>query len=224
MMGMPLEQLTTEYIFPYYNNAAMDSQLRVSNVGGANTTINVYLGSNPDPIDSYTLAAGQATRRNYPYNSGPLRVTSSASDILTSIRVLFGTSFSELMGFPADQLAQEYLYPVYDNVNLDSQLRVSNLGGVGTTIKVYLGSTQIDSYTLAAGQATRRNYAYNNGPLRVTSSATPILSTLRLLYVTPDFQSFYELMGLPSTQLSSQYFFPWYNNVAMNSELRFAVP
>jgi hypothetical protein len=44
------------------------------------------------------------------------------------------------------------------------------------------------------------------------------------LYVTSDFSSFYELMGLPNTQLSSQYFFPWYNNVAMNSQLRFAVP
>jgi len=47
---------------------------------------------------------------------------------------------------------------------------------------------------------------------------------VRELYQTPTFSSFYELMGLPGTQLSAQYYFPWYNNVAMNSELRLAVP
>lgn len=33
-----------------------------------------------------------------------------------------------------------------------------------------------------------------------------------------------EMMGLPDGQLSTRYFFPWYNNTAINSELRFAVP
>jgi hypothetical protein len=32
------------------------------------------------------------------------------------------------------------------------------------------------------------------------------------------------MAGLPDPQLSTQYFFPWYNNTAMSSELRVAVP
>jgi hypothetical protein len=32
------------------------------------------------------------------------------------------------------------------------------------------------------------------------------------------------MTGLPEEQLSTQYFFPWYNNTAMSSELRFAMP
>jgi len=225
MLGFPHNQLTNEYLFPYYNNVAMDSQLRVSNLGGVPTTITVYLAGNP--IDSYTLAAGGATRKNYPgQNSGPLRVTSSATDILTTIRVLYGgASYSELMGFPADQLALEYWYPAYDNVGLDSQLRVSNVGGVSTTITVYAGGTLIDSYTLAAGGATRKNYpGQNTGPLHVVSSASAILTTQRLLYATPGFGSFYELTGLPDPQLTTQYWFPWYNNSDMNTQLRVAVP
>jgi hypothetical protein len=227
MMGYPSNQLVKEYLFPYYNNVAMDSQLRISNVGGTTTTINVYLGSNPTPIDSYTLGAGGATRKNYSgKNAGPLKVTSSSSNILTTIRVLYGgNSYSELMGFPVNKLAQEYWYPIYDNVSLDSQLRVSNVGTGPTTITVYAGSTQIDSYSLAAGAAARKNYQNRNtGPLHVVSSAEPILSTIRMLYTTPSFSSFYEMMGLPNTQLSTQYFFPWYNNVAMDSQLRFAMP
>jgi hypothetical protein len=223
LMGYPADLLTNEYLFPYYNNVAMDSQLRVSNLGGVPTVIRVYLGT--QKIDEYTLGAGGATRKNYGgYNSGPLRVTSSATNILTTIRVLYASSLSELMGFPANQLAQTYWYPVYDNAALDSQLRVSNVGNGPTTITVYAGGSPIDSYSLGAGGASRKNYPHNSGPLRVVSSAQPILTTIRMLYVTPTFASLYEMTGLPDSQLSTQYFFPWYNNTAMSSELRFAVP
>jgi hypothetical protein len=223
LMGLPLEQLAKEYIFPYYNNVAMDSQLRVSNVGGADTTIRVYLGSSTTPIDSYTLAAGGASRKNYTgKNSGPLRVTSSDSNILTTIRVLYANqSLSELMGFPTGQLSQNYWYPVYDNSVVDSQLRVSNAGSSTTHITVYAGGTPIDNYDLGKGGAIRRNYPQNTGPLQVVSSTQPILTTIRFLYAGT---SYYEMTGLPNGQLSTQYFFPWYNNYAMSSEFRFAVP
>lgn len=129
------------------------------------------------------------------------------------------------MGYPADLLTDEYLFPYYNNVAMDSQLWVSYLGAVPTTITVYLGTQQIDSYTLGAGGASRKNYPNrNSGPLRVVSSTQPILTTIRMLYITPSFASLYEMTGLPGPQLSTQYFFPWYNNTAMNSELSFAVP
>jgi hypothetical protein len=224
MMGLPVEQLMKEYLFPYYNNVAMDSQLRVSNLGSGPTTITVYLGT--QQIDSYTLAGGAATRKNYAgKNGGPLRVTSSNTNILSTIRVLYGgSSYSEMMGLPVNKVAQEYWYPVYDNSSLDSQLRVSNVGTGPTTITVYSGNTQIDSYSLGVGGATRKNYPQNTGPLHVVSDPEPILSTIRMLYTTPGNASYYEMMGLPNTQLSTQYFFPWYNNSAMDSEMRFAVP
>ena len=128
---------------------------------------------------------------------------------------------SRLDPFPASQLAQEYWYPVYDNATLDSQLRVSNVGSDTTHITVYAGGVQIDSYDLGKGAATRKNYPQNTGPLQVVSSTQPILTTIRLLYAG---NSYYEMTGLPEGQLSTQYFFPWYNNKAMSSELRFAVP
>jgi peptide/nickel transport system substrate-binding protein len=228
IMGLPKEQLAMEYLFPYYNNVAMDSQLRVSNVGGATTVINVYLGSSTTPIDSYTLGAGGATRKNYTgKNGGPLRVTSTASNILTTVRVMYASnSYSELMGLPVSALTTDYWYPVYDSVSLDSQLRVSNVGSGSTTIKVYARGSLIDTYTLATGAATRKSYRYNTGPLHVVSSSQPILSTIRMLYTTPGYASYYEMMGFPgqAAQLSTQYFFPWYNNSGMNSEMRFALP
>src|SRR5262249_12972947 len=150
---------TNDYLFPYYNNVAMDSQLRVSNLGAVPTTITVLLAGNQ--IDSYTLGAGAATRKNYTgKNSGPLEVKSSTTHILTTVRVLYGgNSYSELTGFPANRLTKNYLFPYYNNMAMDSQLRVTNLGNSSTTITVLLAGNSIDSYTLAAGAATRKNYA-----------------------------------------------------------------
>jgi len=36
--------------------------------------------------------------------------------------------------------------------------------------------------------------------------------------------SFSEMMALPNSQLSSTYWLPWYNNVDLDTQLRFGVP
>jgi hypothetical protein len=36
--------------------------------------------------------------------------------------------------------------------------------------------------------------------------------------------SFSEMMGLPNAKLDTAYWLPWYNNVDLNTQLRFAVP
>ena len=222
MMGYPANQLTNAYVFPYYNDVDFDSQLRVTNVGNTSTTINVYLGSNPNPIDSYTLGAGAAVRKNYAgMSNGPMQVTSSATNILTTIRAWVNNlSYSELTGYPVNQLTNAYVFPYYNDVDFDSQLRVSNVGSSSTTINVYLGSNPnpIDTYTLAAGTALRKNYAgMSNGPMKVTSSATNILTTIRA-YV--NHVSYSELMGYPVNQLTTDYWYPVYDDVDLDSQLR----
>ena len=225
LMGFPVEELSQEYWYPVYDNVNVNSQLRVSNVGTGPTHITVYLAGSPTPIDEYDLQAGEASRKTYPYNSGPLHVVSSAEPILSTIRLLYqNKSLSELTGLPKEQLGQAFLYPAYDHVTLKSQLRVANVGDGPTTISVYAAGQLLESFTLEAGKARKRSYARNTGPLEVVSSAEPIVSTVRMLYKTATFNSLYEMMGLPESELSTQYFFPWYNNTAMKSELRFAVP
>ena len=36
--------------------------------------------------------------------------------------------------------------------------------------------------------------------------------------------SFSEMMGLPNSQLDTTYWLPWYNNIDLDTQLRFAVP
>ena len=224
LMGMPVEGLSHVYYYPAYNNVGANSQLRVTNVGDGPTTITVYLEG--DIIDTYELAAGAAERRRYPgENRGPLQVVSDNEQILTTIRLLKDSSYAELAGVPGWQLSQEAWYPVYDNVNVGSQLRVANVGDGPTTITVYLAGQQIDSFALAEDTEARRSYpGENRGPLQVVSSAKSIVSSVRLQYKTASFSSLNEVMGLPGSLLSTRYYFPWYNNTAMSSELRLAMP
>ncbi len=221
MMGFP-NNTTTQFWFPWYNDVAMDSQFRVSNIGGTSTTVSVYLGG--VLLDSFILNAGQAKRKNYAgYNAGPLYVTSSGGvPILATVRVLYGTSsYSELMGYP-NNTTTDFWFPWYDDVGTDSQVRVSNVGVGTTTVSVYLNGVLIDSYSLLAGRAVRKNYAtYNNGGLHIQSSGgVPILATVRVLYNS---NSFYEVMGESGNNWLRGQYFPWYNDVAMDSQLRFAV-
>lgn len=217
MMGYP-NNTTTQFWFPWYNNAAMDSQFRVSNLGGSPTTITVSLAGST--IDSFSLGAGAAVRKNYPgQNNGPMQVTSSGGvPILATIRVLYGgSSYSEMMGFPNDTTTQ-FWFPWYNNTAMDSQFRVSNLSGTSTTITVSLAGSPIDSFTLGAGTALRKNYpGQNNGPMQVSSiGGAPILATIRVLYGGA---SYSEMMGYPS-QTTTDFWFPWYDDVGASSQLR----
>jgi len=79
---------------------------------------------------------------------------------------------------------------------------------------------------LAAGVSTRISYPVNNGPVKVTSSGgvSIIVAERDAWLLNGAVRSFSEMMGLPGNQLTTTYYFPWYNNVTMDTQLRFAVP
>jgi hypothetical protein len=67
----------------------------------------------------------------------------------------------------------------------------------------------------------------NTGPVRVVSTtgtgtptALPVFVSERSLYLT----SFNELMGYPADQLTTEYWFPWYDNVFMNTDILISKP
>jgi hypothetical protein len=226
LMGYPDSQLTTEYWFPWYNNLSYSTQLRVSNMGSGSAQVKVYAGGTQ--IDSFTLAAGQAQRSAYSMDQGPLHVVSTdkTTKILASERFIqtFGSSasYSEMMGYPGDQLATEYWFPWYNNLTYSTQLRVSNMGGKSAEVKVYAGGSEIDSFTLGVGEARRIAYdGVDKGPLHVVSTdgVTPILASERFILTFGSSASYAEMMGYPGSQLASEYCFPWYNNTTDNSLL-----
>jgi hypothetical protein len=123
MMGLPLEQLSTEYWFPWYNNFDMNHGLRIANVNATgDNTIQVWVGDTLQ--DSFDLVVGESVRVSYSVNAGPIRIVCTTclgnEKILTSLQVIWhetgqSTSYSEMMGLPLEQLSTEYWFPWYNN-------------------------------------------------------------------------------------------------------------
>jgi len=137
------------------------------------------------------------------------------------------TSFSEMMGLPNSLLGTTYWLPWYDNAGLDTQLRFANVSPSPATIHVYIGEVEMPGspFTLASGASTRRSFpGVNNGPVRIVSDQNIVAAERLIQRVNTIRTSFTELMGLPHAQLDTTYWLPWYNNVDLDTRLRFGAP
>jgi glucose/arabinose dehydrogenase len=238
MMGLPASQLNTTYWLPWYNNVDLDTQLRIGNVSGVPAEVHVYIGGTEMPGSPFNLTAsgaGQSMRVSFPgVNSGPVQIISDES-IVAAERVIYtvngsATSFSEMMGLPASQLNTTYWLPWYNNVDLDTQLRIGNVSGVPAEVHVYIGGTEMPGSPFnltasGAGQSMRVSFpGVNSGPVQIISDES-IVAAERVIYtVNGSATSFSEMMGLPASQLNTTYWLPWYNNVDLDTQLRFGLP
>jgi hypothetical protein len=232
MMGLPNSQLNTIYWLPWYNNVDLDTQLRIGNVSASPATVTITIGGVPmgSPIQ---LAAGASTRVSFSgVNNGPVKIVST-QNVVAAERVIqkninrVPVSFSEMMGLPNTQLSTIYWMPWYNNVGLDTQLRLGNVSATTATIRIFIGGTEMTGspFTLAAGASIRKSYpGIDNGPVRIESNVN-IVAAERVIYkINNSSTSFSEMMGLPNGLLDSRYWMPWYNNVDLDTQLRFALP
>jgi hypothetical protein len=228
MLALPEKQLDNVYWLPWYNNVDLDTQLRIANVSGSPATVDVTIGGVAMP--SFNLAPGESTRKSYPgVNNGPVQIVST-QDIVAAERLIYkvggvNTSFTEMMALPENQLHTTFWLPWYNNVDLDTQLRIANVSSLSATVTVTIGGVAMPSFNLAAGESTRKSYpGVNNGPVQVVSTQN-IVAAERLIYkVNGVPTSFSEMLGLPAPLLNSSFWLPWYNNVDLDTQLRFGVP
>ena len=80
-------------------------------------------------------------------------------------------------------------------------------------------------FTLGVGGSTRVSFAgVNNGPVEITSDQD-IVPAERVIYKINGVNTSYsEMMALPNNQLSTTYWLPWYNDVDLDTQLRFGRP
>ncbi|HNO94238.1 MAG TPA: M35 family metallo-endopeptidase [Anaerolineales bacterium] len=238
MMGLPASQVNTTFVFPWYNNLFLDTQLRFANVSGSTATVNVYIGGTLMPGSPFTLpasGAGQSKLISFAgIDSGPVRIVSN-QPIVASERTIYNpgtgnTSFTEMMGLPESLVNTTYYFPWYNNLFLDTQLRFGNVSGVPASVRVYIGGVEMagSPFALTAsgtGQSLRISFAgIDNGPVKIVSDQ-PIVAAEREIYLIGGVPvSFTEMMGLPNSLLNSSYWFPWYNNLYLDTQLRFGAP
>jgi len=229
LMGLPDEKLSTTYLFPAYNNITLDEQIRFANVDSIATTVTVTIAG--IPRGTYTLAPNEGKRVTYALDAGPVEVKSSGAKIIAAIRDAWKvngqvTSFVQVMGLPKESLSDTYMFPAYNNVTLDGQLRFGNVDTIPTTVTVTIAGVPRGTYNLAPSESQRVSYALDAGPVEIKSSnGAKIIAALRDAWkINGQVRSFAQLMGLPKEQLSDTYILPAYNNITLDGQLRFGVP
>ena len=230
-MAFPNSQLSTTYWLPWYNNQDLDTQLRFANTSTSEASVRIYIGGKEMPGGPITLSPGQSTGRSFNVDDGPVKIVSTVRIVVTE-RVIYkvkgvNTSFAEMTALPKSQLNTTYWLPWYNNVNLDTQLRIANTTSSTATVHVYIGGQEAPGspFTIHKGQSLRKSFSgINNGPVKIVSNQN-IIVTERVIYKfgnTPI--SFSELMALPNSQVNGSVWLPWYNNVDLDTQLRFGVP
>jgi hypothetical protein len=199
-------------------------------IGGQEKTTGCTPSSSP-----YILGAGASLRVSCAgVNAGPVEIRST-QNIVASERVILKvgdvhTSFSEMLALPAKQLSNTYWLPLYNNVDLDTQLRFANVSTSTATVRLFIGGvekttgcTPNSPYTLAAGASLRVSCAgVNGGPVEIRSTQN-IVASERVIFGANNLPASYsEMMAMPSTKLNTTYWFPWYNNVDVEAQLRIA--
>jgi len=232
MTALPNSQLDNTYWLPWYNNADLDTQLRFANVTGSPAQVHVFIGGTEMTGSPFTLAAGESTRKSFAgVNAGPVQIVSD-QNLVAAERLIYkvngkNTSFSEMMALPDSQIDTAFWLPWYNNQDLDTQLRFANASNATATVHVYVGGVEMagSPFSLAAGASTRKSFAgVNAGPVQIVSDV-PIVVAARVVYkVNGVNTSFSEMMGMPNGQLDNIYWLPWYNNVELDTQLRFGVP
>jgi hypothetical protein len=131
------------------------------------------------------------------------------------------------MALPNSQLDTTYWLPWYNNLSLDTQLRIANVSTSSATVHVYIGGQEVagSPFTLAPGASTRRSFpGIDRGPVEIVSNQNLVAAERVIYKVNGVRTSFSEMMGLPGHLLNSTYWLPWYNNVDLDTQLRFGVP
>ena len=232
-IGLPVNQLTDSYVFPWYNNQEMNTQIRFGNVGNTTTTVTVKIGG--IVRGNYVLQPDQSMRKFYNLNAGPVEVSSSNGvPIIAGMRFARVVStdpvdvpvFTEVMGLPANQLTDTYVFPWYNNLDMNTQIRFGNVGNQATTVTVKIGGVVRGNYVLQPDESVRKFYNLDSGPVEVKSSnGVPIIAGMRFAYLESTdplvVGTFSEIMGMPKDNLSDDYWFPVYDNVTHNMQLRF---
>ena len=232
MMALPNQLLNTTYWLPWYNSKDLNTQLRFANVSTFTATVHVYIGGQEVDGSPFKLAKGKSLRKSFPgIDKGPVKIVSNQK-IVAAERVIYNvngvdTSFSEMMALPNSQVNTTYWLPWYNSKDLDTQLRVANVSSSTATVHVYIGSVEVagSPFSLAAGASFRKSFpGIDKGPVKIVSNQK-IVAAERVIYKVNNLPtSFSEMMALPSSQLDTRNWLPWYNNVDLDTQLRFAVP
>jgi hypothetical protein len=194
----------------------------------ADAQVDIYIGGVKVNTSPYVLAPGKQVSPSFAGTfDGPVEVVSTnGQDILVSERQIYGSSFTETLGMPADQLTTDYWFPWYDGMTMSTWISIGapDTNSAGAQVDIYIGGAKVNTspYVLAPGEQVSPSFAGKfAGPVEVVSTnGQDILVSERQIYGS----SFTETLGVPDSQLTTDYWFPWYDGMTMSTWISIAVP
>ena len=217
VVGMPANQLTTEYWFTSLDDLGMITHLVIGNPSTSQTAlVDVYIGGVKMNTTPYSIPPGQRVFPRFGINGGPVRVVSTnAVPIFTSERTKFQNSFNEVLGFASNQMTTEYWFTSYDDLGMITYLVIGNPSTSQTAlVDVYIGGVKKNTspYSIPPGGRVYPRYGINGGPVRVVSTnAVPIFTSERTKFGN----SFNEVLGFPANQASTELWFTTLDDASM---------
>lgn len=215
--AIPEAELSAEQVLTWYDqqSAGMKSWIVVGNHGSQTAGIDVFIAN--ELRGHYQAAAGDSIALSFPgVMEGPVRVVSTNNQPLTvGERVVYGSSFNEVVGIPEVHLASEYHFTWYDQQSLGMRtwVLVGNQGDQTTDVGIYIADRLMGFYSIPAGGRVTPNFPGTmEGPVRVVSTNDqPLVVSQRSTY----HGSFEEVTGTTPDDLENEQWFAWYDYVSM---------
>jgi uncharacterized protein YcfL len=216
-MGIPNNKLTTQYWFPWYDNQTMTSWILVGNPSTTEVAhVDIYIAGQKQNDKAYEIQPGDRITPTFPVLNGPVKIVSDI-DVFTTQRVHNATGFiNEAPGIPNNQLNTEYWFPWYDNQYMTSWILVGNPSETETAyVDIYIAGQKQNTvpYEILPGNRITPTYNVLNGPVHIVSNIN-VFASMRV-HTGQGFVN--EAAGIPNSQLTTQYWFPWYDNQYMQS-------
>lgn len=229
--GTADSELDTVHYFPWYDSLAANSMagnwILVGNMGSGTATVEIFIGGQKmhDPAnpanDFFTIPEGGRTTPQFANTiGGPVKIVStSGQPLIASQRVIYRDTFNEVTSTPASRLSSSYEFTWYDskraNFMAGNWILVSNQGSIDANVEIWIGDRRLATYAIhPGGIITPQFHDLIGGPVRVVSTnGQPLIASQRVLFK----ESFNELMGVPTGELASEYYFTWYDSKRSNN-------
>ncbi|MBI5869598.1 MAG: PD40 domain-containing protein [Actinobacteria bacterium] len=193
-VGVPVEELASDYYWPWYDDVNGLNWLMMSNpniapamyridIGGGCDINGVWNGTPNTICQTGMINGGEIIFQRLGVVNGPVHVyTLNGVSIIASQRILFGSSFGETMGYPAADLAATYHWTWYDQqtAGMANWVMIANPSTTQTIdVQVWMAGQQAQedvgvptasptTWTLLPGERiTPRFGNYIGGPVEV---------------------------------------------------------
>src|SRR5688572_3239227 len=201
MLGLPVEQLTSEYWFPLCDGTGT-AQTFISIGNASQTAAEVTVKIAGQILGNYTIpVGGRVTPDCAGINNGPVQVYSTnGTDLIVSERAYRGLNSTDCpytTRFRSEQLTSEYWFPLCDGTGTaQTFISIGNASQTTAQVTVKIAGQLLGNYTIpVGGRVTPDCAGINNGPVQVYSTNGTDLIVSERAYRGLNYTDWNEVVG-----------------------------